>query len=120
MTRKIKQVHVFRARDLHSYVCSVFAILNQGTTYFFEHPDRKVNILIGGNKGGSYTKFHFEIVAPGIVSSAYNVHIFAMSEALDSRQSMLKVLEPLKSKSCICSTKILLCLGDLGLKLFLW
>ena len=94
MTREIKTVHVLRARDRHSYICSVFAILKKRTTYFHEHPEREVNILIGGDKGGSYTKFHFENVAPGIVSSAYNVHIFAMYEALDSRQNMLKVLEP--------------------------
>ena len=94
MTREIKTVHVLRARDLHSYICSVFAILKKRTTYFHEHPEREVNILIGGDKGGSYTKFHFEIVAPDTVSSAYNVHIFAMHEALDSRQNMLKVLKP--------------------------
>ena len=94
MTREIKTVHILRARDLCSYVCSVFVILNKRTTYFLEHPEREVNILIGGDKGGSYTKFHFEIVASGIVSSAYNVHIFVMFEALNSRQNMLKVLEP--------------------------
>ena len=51
--------------------------------------------MIGGDKGGSYTKFHFEIVSPGIVSSAYNVHIFAM---FDSHQNMLKVLKPFKGQ----------------------
>ena len=94
MTREIKTVHVLRACDLHSYICSVFAILKKQTTYFHEHPEREINILIGGDKGSSYTKFHFEIVTPGIVSSAYNVHSFAMYEALDSCQNMLKVLEP--------------------------
>ena len=49
--------------------------------------------MIGGDKGLSYTKFHFEIVAPGIVSSTYNVHIFAMFEVLDSCQNMLKPFE---------------------------
>ena len=92
MTREIKTVHVLRARDLHSYICSVFAILKKRTTYFHEHPEREVNILIGGDKGGSYTKFHFEIVALGIVS--YNVHIFAMFEALDSLKNMLKRTGP--------------------------
>ena len=53
--------------------------------------------MIGGDKGSSYTKFHFKIVAPGIVSSAYNVHILAMFEALDSRQNMLNHLEPSES-----------------------
>ena len=95
MTREIKTVHVLRARDRHSYVCSVFAILKKRTTYFHEHPEREVNILIGGDKGGSYTKFHSEIVSPGIVSSAYNVHIFAM---FDSHQNMLKVLKPFKGQ----------------------
>ena len=42
--------------------------------------------------------FRFEIVAPDIVSSACNAHIFDMFEALDSRQNMLKVLEPLEDQ----------------------
>ena len=90
MTREIRAIHILRAPDLHSYICPVFAILKKQTTYFHEHPEHEVNILIGGNKGGSYTKFHFEIVTPGIVSSTYNIHIFAM---FDSHQNMLKVLE---------------------------
>ena len=118
MTREIKTVHVLRARDLHSYICSVFAILKKRTTYFHEHPEREVNILIGGDKGGSYTKFHFEIVAPGLVSSAYNVHIFAMYEALDSCQNMLKVLEPFEGPIKTMQRKILLSLGDLTLRFF--
>ena len=56
MTREIKTVHVLRARDLHSYICSVFTILKKQTTYFHEHPKREVNILIGGDKGSSYGK----------------------------------------------------------------
>ena len=110
MTREIKTVHILRVRDLCSYVCSVFVVLNKRTTYVLEHPEREVNILIGGDKGGSYTKFHFEIVAPGIVSSAYNVHIFAMFEDINSRQNMLKVLEPFEP---------LLYLEDLRLRFFL-
>ena len=61
---------------------------------FFGASRARSNILIGGEKWGSYTNFHFESVAPGIVSSGYNVHIFAIFEALDSRQNMLNVLEP--------------------------
>ena len=68
MTREINTVQALRALGLHSYICSVFAILKKRATYFHEHPERKVNILIGGDKGVSYTKFHFELVALGIVS----------------------------------------------------
>ena len=71
-----KLVHILRARILHSYICSVFAILNKRTTHFLEHLERQVDILTGGNKGGSYKNFHFENVPPGIVSSAYNVPFF--------------------------------------------
>ena len=66
--------------------------------------------------GGSYTKFHFEIVAPGIVSSTYNDHIFDMFEGLDSRQNMLKVLEPFEDQIKKMQHKdftFLGCLGDL-------
>ena len=86
MTREIKTVHVLTARDFHSYICSVFAILKKQTTYFHGHLEHKVNILIGSDRGGSYRTFHFKIVALGIASSAYNVHILAIFEALDSRQ----------------------------------
>ena len=40
------------------------------------------------------SKCRFEILAPGIVSSAYNVHTLAILEALHSRQNLVKVLEP--------------------------
>ena len=110
MTREIKLVHVLRARDFHSHFCSGFAILNKQIAYFFDQPERKVNISTGGDTCGSYTKFHFQIVAPGIVSSAYNVRIFAMYEALDSRQNMLKVLEPFEEQIKYMQQKILLCL----------
>ena len=88
---------VSSAHDLHSYIRSVLPILKKQETYFHGHPEHKVNILIGGDRSGSYTTFHFKIVAPGIVSSAYNVHILAMFEALDSRQNMLNHLEPSES-----------------------
>ena len=55
MTREINTVHVLTARDLHGSISSVFAILKKQTTYFHEHPEQKVNILIGGEKGGSDT-----------------------------------------------------------------
>ena len=97
MTREIKTVHVLTAHDLHSYIRSVLPILKKQETYFHGHPEHKVNILIGGDRGGSYKKFHFKIVAPGIVSSAYNVHILAMFEPLDSRQNMLENLESFES-----------------------
>ena len=45
MTREIQTVHVLRARDLHSYICSVFTILKKRATYFHEHPEREVNIF---------------------------------------------------------------------------
>ena len=97
MTREIKTVHVLTARDLHSYICSVLPILKKQATYFHGHPERQVNILIRGDQGSSYTKFHFKIFAPGIVSPAYNVHVLAMLEALNFRQNMLNLLEPSES-----------------------
>ena len=34
MKREIKTVHALAACDLHSYICSVFAMLKKQTTYF--------------------------------------------------------------------------------------
>ena len=56
--------------------------------------DEPVCIVFGGDKGGNSTKFHFSIVAPGITASAYNVKIFAMYEAADTRDNIRKVLHP--------------------------
>ena len=49
ITREIKAVHVLRARDLHSYICSVFAVPKNLTSYFHEDPEHEVNVLIGGD-----------------------------------------------------------------------
>ena len=49
ITGEIKAVHVLRARDLHSYICSVFAVLKNLTSYFHEDPEHEVNVLIGGD-----------------------------------------------------------------------
>ena len=91
----IKPGRFLKPGDLQSYVCSVFAIFNKSRSHFFiEHPDPKANILIGGDKGGPYKKIHVEISAPGIILFVSNVHIIAIYKALDSRQNILKILEP--------------------------
>ena len=51
-------------------------------------------VVFGGDKGGNSTKFHFSIVAPGVTTSAYNVKIFLIYEAVDYRDNMQKVLHP--------------------------
>ena len=75
--------------------------------------------MIGADKVSSYTKFHFEIVAPGIISSTYNVHIFAMFEALNSRQNMLKVLEPFEDQIKYMQWKDFTLPGGFKVKVFL-
>ena len=49
ITREIKAVHVLKASDLHSYICSVFTVLKNLTSYFHEDPEHEVNVLIGGD-----------------------------------------------------------------------
>ena len=65
------------------------------------------------------TIFHFEIVEPSIVSSTYNVHIFAMFEALDSQQNMLKVLEPFEEQIKYMQLKDFTWSGGFKVKVFL-
>ena len=69
--------------------------------------------------GGSYTKFHFEIVAPGIGSSVYNIYIFVMFEALDFCQHMLKVLEPFEGQIKNIQHKDFTLPGGFKVKVFL-
>ena len=96
MTREIKTVHVLTARALHGSISSVFAILKKQTTYFHEHPEHKVNILIGGDKGSFYTTFLFKILV----------------------KKCSKFRNFLKTQLRICNTKILLYLGNLRLRFF--
>ena len=97
----------------------LFAIVKKQTTYFHQHPQHKIYILIGGDRGSSYIKIHFKIIAPGIVSSAYNVHIVAISEALDSRQKMVTVLEPFEGPIENMQHKNFPLPGGLKVKVFL-
>ena len=69
--------------------------------------------------GGSYIKFHFEIDALGISSSVYNVYIFAMFEALDFCQNMLKVLEPFEGQIKNIQHKDFTLPGGFKVKVFL-
>ena len=65
------------------------------------------------------SKYRFDIVAPRIVSSAYNVHIFAMIESLHSRQNMFKVLEPLGGQISDMEHKDFTLAGGFKVKVFL-
>ena len=75
--------------------------------------------MVGSDKSGSYTKYHFEIFAPGILSSAYNVHIFSKFEALDSPQNMLNVLERFEDQIKNMQHKNFTLPGGLNVKDFL-
>ena len=65
------------------------------------------------------SKCCFEIVAPGIVSSACNVHIFTMFETLHSHQNMLKVLKTFESQINNMQHKDFTLPGGIKVKAFL-
>ena len=65
------------------------------------------------------SKYRFDIVALHIVLSAYNVHIFAIVEKLQSRQNMFKVLEPLECQINDMEHKDFTLPGGFKVKVFL-
>ena len=91
--------------------------------------DEPVCVVFGGNKGGTSTKFHLSIVAPGITASAYSVKIFAMYEAADTHDSNRKVLDPFfgttknmqQPEFCLKGHKVKVLLnGDLRTWVYCW
>ena len=92
--KKMVSVPVLRAENLLAYIEAVFCKFCEKHSFYVDNNDEPVCIVFGGDKGGTSTKFHFSIVAPGITASAYNVKIFAMYEATDTRDNIRKVLDP--------------------------
>ena len=92
--KKMVSVPVLRAENLLAYIEAVFCKFCEKHSFYVDNNDEPVCIVFGGDKGETSTKFHFSIVAPGITASAYNVKIFAMYEAADTRDNIRKVLDP--------------------------
>ena len=90
--KKMVSVPVLRAENLLAYIEAVFCKFCEKHSFYVDNNDEPVCIVFGGDKGGTSTKFHFPIVAPGITASAYNVKIFAIYEAADTRDNIRKVL----------------------------
>ena len=91
-----KTIHapVLRAKNQLGYVSAVFNKFNEKSLYYKNNRQEPVRVVFGGDKGGNSTKFHFAVVAPGVTTSGYDVKIFAIYEAADSRDNMRKVLLP--------------------------
>ena len=87
-------VPVLQAENLLAYIEAVFCKFCEKNSFYVDNNNEPVCIVFGGDKGGTSTKFHFSIVVPGITASAYNVKIFAMNEAADTRDNTRKVLNP--------------------------
>ena len=92
--KKIIHAPVLHAKNLPGYVNAVFNKFNEKSLYYKNNRQEPVRVVFGGDKEGNSTKFHFSIVAPGVTTSAYDVKIFAIYEAADSRDNMRKVLHP--------------------------
>ena len=92
--KKMFSVPVLQAENLLAYTEAVFCKFCKRHSFYVDNNDEPVCIVFGGDKGGTSTKFHFSIMAPGITASAYNVKIFAMYEAADTCDNMKKVLQP--------------------------
>ena len=60
--------------------------------YYKNNRQKPVRVVFGGDKGCNSTKFQFLIDASGVITSAYDVKIFAIYEAADSCDNMRKVL----------------------------
>ena len=85
---------VLDMKNLLGYINAVFNKFNEKYLYYKENRQEPVREVFGGDKGGHSTKFHFSIGASGVTTSAYDVKIFAIYEAADSRDNMRKILHP--------------------------
>ena len=88
------------------YVNAVFSKFNEKSLYYKNNSQKPVRVVFGGDKRSKCTKFHFSVVAPGVTTSAYNVKIFAIYKAADSRDNMRKVLHPFYKHHKRCNTWI--------------
>ena len=89
-----KTIHalILRTKHLLGYVNPVFNKFNEKSLYYENNRQKPNRVVFGGDKGCNSTKFHFSIDATGVTTSAYDVKIFAIYEAVDSRDNMRKVL----------------------------
>ena len=92
--KKMIHVPVLRTKHLLGYVNVVFNKFNGKSLYCKNNRQDPVRVVFGGDKGCNSTKFHFSIDATGVSTSAYDVKIFAIYEAADSRDNKRKVLHP--------------------------
>ena len=90
--KKMVSVPVLWAENLIAYIEAVFCKLGEKQLLYVDNIDEIVCIGFGGDKGETSGKFHFSIVAPDITASPYNMKIFAMYEAADTRDKFRKVL----------------------------
>ena len=103
--KKTISVPILRAEILLAYIEAVFCKFCEKHSFYADNIDEPVCIVFGGDKGGASTKFYFSIVARGITASAYNVKIFAMFEAVDTRDNIKMVLLPFLAPSKICNNQ---------------
>ena len=92
--KKMIYAPVLHMKNLLGYVNAVFNKFNEKYLYYKENRQEPVREVFGGDKGDHSTKFHFSIGASGVTTSAYDVKIFTIYEAADSRDNMRKILHP--------------------------
>ena len=92
---KLTHVPVMRVRDLPDYIAKVYNDLKAAGKIRFDGIFRDaIWVVVGGDKGGDHTKFHFEILNSTESGSVYEVHLFSMYEGADFSENIATVLYP--------------------------
>ncbi|XP_065685093.1 uncharacterized protein LOC136097065 [Hydra vulgaris] len=86
-------VPVLMVKNLITYIEEVFNSLHVRDHFNSEVGFcEEVWLLLAGDKGGKYMKFHFEVVNSKSSGSVYDVHLFCMYQGSDCRENIALVL----------------------------
>ena len=121
LNEDVTQYAYLRVKDLKVFIEEIIKRDISGFSNARELGD-KWWILFSGDKGGSYMKYHREIVNSFKAGSVDNVHIYCMFEATDSVENMQKVWLPYQEqilrmyqeeyticgKKCKCSLEVII------------
>ena len=118
LNEDVTQCAYLRVKDLKVFIEKIINRDISGFSNARELGD-KWWILFSGDKGGSYMKYHLEIVNSFKAGSVDNVHIYCMFEATDSVENMQKVWLPYQEQILrmyqeeytICGKKVQVSLG---------
>ena len=91
---KYGDVFVLRCKDLVKFIEGIVRDHEQKSIIGPDQLQSEISLLFGGDKGGKYMKFHFEVIFGQDCISVHDVHPFALHSGSDCIENMAIVLAP--------------------------